>query len=595
MTKKDGVTTGGITTANLSRHLRQAAINIPNLLAVAVQQSQRPAFSLATTLNYQEINFSDLHTQSDELAFALNHYGIKRGMKAVLMVTPSIDFFILTFALFKAGIVPILVDPGMGVKNLKQCFSESAPDVFIGIPKAHIARKFFSWGKNSVKFLLTVGGTRFFGASLLGGVGLEQLLKVADKADKPYPMVMLAEDEMAAILFTSGSTGIPKGVVYSHKMFEAQIRALKNDYGIVAGERDLATFPLFSLFGPALGMASIIPDMDASKPITANPDFIFAAIKKYQCSNLFANPALLEVLGQAANKLSQISRLADGEPYKVPSLKRVISAGAPATLSSIKCFGKILNTEIEVINSYGATEALPLTKIGSRALLATAEITANGGGICVGLPIKGVDIAIIAITDENIAHWHDELALPINTIGEIVAKGDMVSQAYYQRPNATAQAKMLNSVFTGEESHDVGIDYRHRMGDLGYLDENGLLWMCGRKAHRVETSEHILFSIPCERIFNTHKAVKRSALVGIKVQGVTSPLLCVELNQDVKINSKEAQQHLFDELKEIGALHQQSSSIIDFLIHPDFPVDIRHNAKIFREKLALWAQKQIEK
>ena len=595
MTKKDGVTTGGITSANLSRHLRQAATNIPNLLAVAVQQSQRPAFSLATTLNYQEINFSDLHTQSDELAFALNHYGIKRGMKAVLMVTPSIDFFILTFALFKAGIVPILVDPGMGVKNLKQCFSESAPDVFIGISKAHIARKCFSWGKNSVKFLLTVGGTRFFGASLLGGVGLEQLLKVVDKADKPYPMVMLAEDEMAAILFTSGSTGIPKGVVYSHKMFEAQIRALKNDYGIVAGERDLATFPLFSLFGPALGMASIIPDMDASKPITAKPDFIFAAIEQYQCSNLFANPALIEVLGQAANKLSQISRLADGEPYKIPSLKRVISAGAPATLSSIKCFDKILNTEVEVINSYGATEALPLTKIGSRALLATAEITANGGGICVGLPIKGVDIAIIAITDENIAHWHDELALPINTIGEIVAKGDTVSQAYYQRPNATAQAKMLNSVFTAEESHDVGIDYRHRMGDLGYLDENGLLWMCGRKAHRVETSEHILFSIPCERIFNTHKAVRRSALVGIKVQGVTSPLLCIELNQDVKINSKEAQQHLFDELKEIGALHQQSSSITDFLIHPDFPVDIRHNAKIFREKLALWAQKQIEK
>jgi len=596
MTKKDGVTTGGITTANLSRHLLQAAINIPNLLAVAVQKSQRPAFSLSETLNYKEINFSDLHTQSDELAFALNHYGIKRGMKAVLMVTPSIDFFTLTFALFKAGIVPILVDPGMGVKKLKQCFTESAPDVFIAIPKAHIARKFFSWGRNSVKFLLTVGGTRFFGASLLGGVGLEQLLKIADKGDKPYPMVMLAEDEMAAILFTSGSTGIPKGVVYSHKMFEAQISALKNDYGIVAGERDLATFPLFSLFGPALGMASIIPDMDASKPITANPDFIFAAIERYQCSNLFANPALIEVLGQAANKLSQVSSLANGEKHhRLPSLKRVISAGAPATLSSIECFSKMLNAEVEVINSYGATEALPLTKIGSKSLLTTTEITNNGGGICVGLPIKNVDITIIAITEEDIVNWHDDLALPINTIGEIVAKGDMVSQAYYRRPSATDQAKILDTTLA-KNSNDKGvIDYRHRMGDLGYLDKNGLLWMCGRKAHRVETLKNTLFSIPCERIFNTHKAVKRSALVAVELHGVKTPLLCIELNNDVEIKSKKSQQQLFDELKKIGAVHHQSRRITCFLIHPDFPVDIRHNAKIFREKLAVWAQKQMKR
>ena len=595
MTKDDGVTTSGITTANLSRHLLQAAIKIPNSLAVAVQKSKRQAFSLSKTLTYQEINFSDLHSKSDELAFALNHYGIKRGMKAVLMVTPSIDFFVLTFALFKAGIVPILVDPGMGVKSLKACFNESSPDVFIGIPKAHIARKLFSWGKNSVKFLLTAGGSRFFCASLLGGIGLEQLVKTSDQADKPYPMVKLRQDEMAAILFTSGSTGIPKGVVYSHKMFEAQIRALKNDYGIVAGERDLATFPLFSLFGPALGMASIIPDMDASQPITANPDFIFAAIEKYQCSNLFANPALIEILGQAAFKLSQVSRLANGEPHKLPSLKRVISAGAPATLSSIECFCKMLNKEVEVINSYGATESLPLTKIGSKTLLTTREITNNGGGICVGLPLKGVDIRIIAITEDALINWYEDLALPINTIGEIVAKGDMVSQAYYQRPSATAQAKMLNSGLTNSSNDEGTPVYRHRMGDLGYLDKNGLLWMCGRKAHRVETTENTLFSIPCERIFNTHKAVMRSALVGVEVQGVTTPLLCIELHKNVEIKSKKSQQYLFDELKKIGAAHQQSRSITYFLIHPDFPVDVRHNAKIFREKLAVWAQKQIKK
>jgi len=547
--------------ANLCRHLKSAAVQTPSNLAVAVQKSH------FGQLNYSEIDFKNLDEKSDAIAHALNAYGIKKGMKAVLMVTPSIDFFALTFALFKAGIIPILVDPGMGVKNLKQCFIESKPDAFIGIPKAHIARKLFSWGKKTVKHILTVGGSELV-SRFTGQMTLSRLLdKYPDKAS--YPMVTLADDDMSAILFTSGSTGVPKGVVYSHRMFEAQITALKNDYEIKSGERDLATFPLFSLFGPALGMASIVPDMDASKPITANPKYIFAAIEKYQCSNLFANPALIEVLGQAGEQTS----------HKLTSLKRVISAGAPATLTSIKTFSKMLNNTVEVLNSYGATESLPLTKIGSESLLKTTDITNNGGGICVGRPVKGVTVEIINITEDDIGDWNTVintgLLLKPNQIGEIVVKGPMVSRAYYERSSATASAKI-------QDDDQV----RHRMGDLGYLDEQGQLWMCGRKAHRVETITEVLFSIPCERIFNTHKAVKRTALVAVTINNVTKPILCVELASGFQISEKT----LFDELKQIGIQFTQTKNITDFLIHPDFPVDIRHNAKIFREKLAVWAQ-----
>jgi acyl-CoA synthetase (AMP-forming)/AMP-acid ligase II len=578
--------------ANLCRHLKVAAIKTPTSLAVAVQKQQKKQ------LTYQEIDFAHLDQKSDDIAFALNDYGLKRGMKAVLMVTPSIDFFALTFALFKAGIVPILVDPGMGVKNLKQCFIESRPDAFIGIPKAHFARKLFAWGKPSVKFIITVGKASYFSGVTLTKLVKFSLLKrklAAGAALKPplnksttsknielasYNMALLDEDEMAAILFTSGSTGIPKGVVYSHKMFEAQISALKNDYHISPGERDLATFPLFSLFGPALGMASIVPDMDASKPITANPDFIFAAIERYQCSNLFANPALIEVLGQAGLKTD----------HQLPSLQRVISAGAPATLASIACFSKMLNTGIEVLNSYGATESLPLTKIGSQALLKTTDITDNGGGICVGKPVEGVAISIIAITEAEIPLWHDELALPINTVGEIVVKGAMVSQRYYQRESATKQAKIVDNFGTNDNNMVC-----HRMGDLGYLDAQGQLWMCGRKAHRVETENEVFFSIPCERIFNIHPDVRRTALVAVSIKGKIKPLLCIELNKNAnKKMNKLARKQLFIELKQLGERHQQTINITDFILHKSFPVDIRHNAKIFREKLAVWAQKKYQ-
>ncbi|MCK5881845.1 MAG: AMP-binding protein [Sinobacterium sp.] len=551
---------------NLCRHLKNAAIHTPSDLAVAVQKAR------FGQLSYDEINFKTLDERSDFIAHALNAYGIKKGMKAVLMVTPSIDFFALTFALFKAGIIPILVDPGMGIKNLKQCFIESQPDVFIGIPKAQLARKLFSWGKGSIKIALTVGGNEVV-SRVFGQKTLEKILQEFPSSTA-YPMVNFLADDMSAMLFTSGSTGSPKGVVYTNSMFEAQINALKHDYAIKSGERDLATFPLFSLFGPGLGMASIVPEMDASKPIKANPEYIFAAIEKYQCSNLFANPALIEVLGQAGKQ----------KKHKLKSLTRVISAGAPATLPSIAIFSQMLNESVEIITSYGATESLPITKIGSKALLESAGITNKGGGICVGEPVEGVELAIIKITDDNIASWShvldSGLCLGKNQIGEIVVKGPMVSKAYYARDSASRAAKITD-----------GEAIRHRMGDLGYIDEQGRLWMCGRKSHRVETTTEVFYSIPCERIFNTHAEVKRTALVAVIKLGIVQPVLCVELEK----NSKLPQHKLFEELAQIGASYSQTKTITQFIVHPNFPVDIRHNAKIFREKLAVWAQKEIVK
>lgn len=549
-----------MTDNNLYAHLQSIAKTRPDDLAVAVQKN------FCGYYRYQEISFEQLDSYSNTLATALLSYGIQPGMKAVLMVKPSIDFFALTFALFRAGIVPVFVDPGMGVKNLKQCLGEAAPDAFIGIPKAHIARRLFKWGKPSLKYLVTVG------CGFWGGIGLKKLIRHYGQSNNTLNVVTDA-DAMAAILFTSGSTGPPKGVVYSHRMFQAQIEALRNDYGIAAGERDLSTFPLFALFGPALGMASVIPDMNASKPITAKPMNIISAIERYRCSNLFANPALLDLLGCAGVDQRQ-------EPLQLSSLKRVISAGAPATLPSIIRFCRMLNGGAEVINSYGATESLPLSKIGSDELESTAPITDTGGGICVGRPVNNIDIKIIAISEECIENWRDELVLPDGTIGEIVVKGAVVSKAYYQREFATQCAKIKD-----------GGTLRHRMGDLGYIDETGRLWMCGRKGHRVTCASKTYYSIPAERIFNTHRAVKRSALVGVMRSGKMRPLICLELVSEESIE----RQQLFEELQTLGSKFDQSEGIEHFLIHQRFPVDIRHNAKIFREKLAVWAQQEIDR
>lgn len=556
--------------ANLCRHLLTAATERPEGLAVAVQRHRfgKPPRGIGE-LCYDELSLGELNRRSDAIAHGLLSAGLKAGDKAVLMVTPGLDFFALTFALFKAGIIPVMVDPGMGIKNLGQCFDEAAPDAFIGIPKAHVARMLFGWGKRTLKTLITVGR----GLKIWGGPTLGQLEQQGN-GKASFPMQMLDEDALCAILFTSGSTGVPKGVEYSHRMFEAQITALKQDYGISPGERDLSTFPLFALFGPALGMASIVPCMDASRPIKANPEYLFKAIADYGCTNLFLNPALLDKLGHFG---------VDNQ-RQLTGVKRVISAGAPASIDAISRFSRLLPEGAPVLNSYGATEGLPLCFVASDELLASGEVTAKGGGILVGKPVSGVSIDIIAIDEAPIADWSQAPLLQAYEIGEIVAKGPMVSQAYYHRDEATLQAKIGDG--------DVK---RHRMGDLGYLDDVGRLWMCGRKAHRVDATEggafsKRYFSIPCERIFNNHPLVARSALVGVHRLGDKLPLVCIELDKSLACNNAST---LYRELREMAEANDITRGIDFFLIHESFPMDVRHNAKIFREKLAVWAEKQL--
>lgn len=544
---------------NIATHLPRMAAEHPDHLAVSVQL---PGGTTGRH-KYATYNLKELNDQSDRIAHGLDRIGISRGVRTVLMVKPSLEFFALTFALFKVGAVPVLVDPGMGMKNLKTCLAEAEPAAFIGIPKAHIARQLLGWGKPTVKTLVSVGPKLFLGGYTLDGIRL--------KESKPFAPITPEPDEMAAILFTSGSTGIPKGAVYTHEVFNAQVDILREDYGITPGEKDLATFPLFALFGPALGMAAIIPDMDASKPADSNPAHIVDAIHDNDCTNFFASPALIELVGHYG--------IANGVTF--PTLKRVISAGAPASNPSLARFVKLLPEGVEIFPSYGATEALPVSFIGSNEQLGeTVEATDNGAGVCVGRTVHGVEASIIKITDDPIEHWSDALHAPHGEIGEITVTGPVVTKSYYNRPESTKLAKIKHP--------NLGTIY-HRMGDVGYFDDQGRLWMCGRKAHRVEAPEGTLFTIPVERIFNTHPAVKRSALVGVKKGGITIPTLCVEKEADTGGRDDET---IINELKAIGGKHDITRPIHNFMFHTGFPVDVRHNAKIFREALTEWAKEK---
>jgi len=517
-------------------------------------------------VSYTHLTYARLEADSSRVAAALQRYGVHAGQRTVLMLPPGLDFFTLTFALFKLGAIPVLIDPGMGVKNLKQCLAQVEPQVFIGNLKANLARQILGWGKGSLQHCITTSSMM-----LPRTARLRELLFHTPSTPNFSPYVP-DPNSLAAILFTSGSTGPAKGTEYTHENFYAQIEALKQLYGIEPGEIDLCTFPLFALFAPALGMTAVVPDMDASKPGQVNPERIFEAFDNFHISNMFGSPALLR----------RVAVYGCRQGRKLPSLQRVISAGAPVPAEILRQMESMLSPECQVFTPYGATEALPVCSIGSHEILThTAKKSDTGGGICIGRPVESIDAQIIRINDEAIPCWDDVELVPTGDIGEICVRGPQVTSAYYRLEQATRNAK----IYTGNST------YYHRMGDVGYMDDQGRLWFCGRKNHRVETAESTLFTIPCEAVFNLHPQVARTALVGCGARGAQRAVLCVELNPDVT-----APQHasVINDLKAIQHQYPHTAEICAFMIHPNFPVDVRHNAKIFREQLALWAKERLK-
>jgi acyl-CoA synthetase (AMP-forming)/AMP-acid ligase II len=532
------------------------------LTEMAALQPDRPAIIFPG--EGRTLTFRELDEGSDRLAAGLGRIGITRGTRTALLVPPGPELFLLTFALFKAGAVPVFIDPGIGARNMKGCLAEAAPEAFVGIPKAHLARRLLGWGRKSLRILVTVGGSRFW-----GGIPLEELQAATPPG--PFPAVATGRDETAAILFTSGSTGPPKGAVYSHGNFAAQVDALRRTYDIRPGEIDLPTFPLFALFAPALGMTALIPTMDFTRPGSVDPEAILGPAREYGATTMFGSPALLRRVGSYATE----------HGITVPSLKRVISAGAPVPATVLERFSRVLPPDGEIFTPYGATESLPVSSIGSREILGeTSHATAEGRGICVGRPVGSIRLAIIPISDGPVERWRDDLPLPDGEIGEITVHGPQVTTAYFARPEATRLAKIP----AGDGS------VWHRMGDTGYRDDQGRIWFCGRKSHRVETRGGTLFTIPVEGVFNAHPEVLRTALVGVGEKGGQRPVLCVELEKGVR---RDQEERIRRELLTLGSSHHHTAAIGEILFHPAFPVDIRHNAKIFREKLAVWAGRRV--
>ena len=545
---------------NVADLLARAACEQPEGLAVAMPSGPRGA-----RRTYQQTTFRQLHQESDRLAAGMLRSGIRPGMRIVLMVPFSTSFIRWVFALLKSGAVMVLVDPGMGRRNVIRCLQKVEPQGFIGVSRVQALRCLLRARFPLARHNITVGRRWFW-----GGPTERQLARHREGEFDSFPA---EADDPAAVIYTTGSTGPPKGVSYQHGNFFQQVKQIQQHYSIKQGDVDLPAFPLFGLFNAAMGVSSIIPAMDPSRPAAVDPREIIEPIQQWKVNQSFGSPALWDVVG----------RYCEQEDEMLPSLQRVFSSGAPVPPRVLRSMTRVMAPEGEMFTPYGATEALPVASISATEVLQeTATLSEQGLGTCVGRRFDGIEWKVIRIRDDAIEQMQDAELVPAGEIGELVVRGPVVTSSYVNLPQQTELHKMKD-----------GSTFWHRMGDVGYCDEQQRFWFCGRKSQRVVIHGKTLFTVPCEAVLNCHPSVFRSALVGVGPAETRRAVIVVELWPDKKCQGQQEKQALESELLELAHANPLTEEVDQVLLHPLLPVDIRHNAKIFREKLAEWVEGRV--
>ena len=556
---------------NVADRLASIAQQMPDAVAVARPGPGEPAGDHS----YTTCTFGELDADATALARGLVDRGVGPQTRLALLVKPGVEFVKLVFALLRSGATTVLIDPGMGRRHLLRCLASVEPEGFVAVSPAQAVRAVLRKRFPKARHNVTVGRRWFW-----GGPTYRQLLREGQTSTTPLPRT--AADDPAAIIFTSGSTGPPKGVLYTHRMFDTQAAEIQALYALHPGGVDLSCFALFGLFNSAMGITTVFPRMDFSRPASAKCENLLAAASDWRVTNAFASPAVWDKLSRHCERTGE----------KIPTLRRVFSCGAPVPATVLRRTLACVHPEAQMHTPYGATEALPVATIeASEVLGETAQKTDQGAGVCVGRRFDTAEWRVIRITDDPIETIDQAEELPEGEIGELIVRGPQVSTHYLSEPRPSG-----NGPNALAKIEDNGTTW-HRMGDVGYLDARGRFWYCGRKAHRVVTREGTLFTIPVEAQINLHPHVNRSALVGVGPRGDQQACIIFEPSTEHWEKTRSDQVHvdvLLEEVREAASKILQPHPLAGVWGSPGrLPVDVRHNSKINREQLAEWAAKHL--
>jgi len=421
---------------NIGHCVTGAAIRWPQTSAVAAPVSgfsdflkrcwRRNTDHRAHT-RFRQITYAELEARSNQIANGLIERGLTPGMRIGLMVPPGIDFVVWVFALFKAQAVVILIDPGMGRKNMIRCLADAKPEGIVGITLAHLMRTLFLRRVKECRFNVVLGA---WPGCYRAASFRHAPTSFSNKSNQD-------REQPAAIIFTTGSTGIPKGVLYRHRTFIEQARQIRDYFGIKPGTVDVSGFPLFALFNIGMGATTIFPRMDPTRPASVDPPEIIHAVETFQANQSFGSPALWHT----------VSKYCIEHDVRLPTLIRVLSAGAPVAPDLLARIKQLISTDGEAFTPYGATESLPVACISaSEVLNETAQQSRDGAGTCVGKSFPEMNWKILRISDMPIEDFSQCELLGPGMIGELIVQGAVsrisTSPASRRMPNIKSKTEI---------------------------------------------------------------------------------------------------------------------------------------------------------
>ena len=509
------------------------------------------------------ISFADLSRKVQWLAAGMLCAGIQPGQRVAVMITPGIDLVLAVYACWRAGAALVLVDSGLGKRGMQQALQSAKPAWLIGINKALIAAKLLGWPGQRMAVKPIAGARKSFLGVQTDIQSLMALGKDQQVPAWPEP------DAVAAVVFTSGSTGPSKGVVYQHRQIQAQRDTLMKLYDIKAHDRLVAAFAPFALYGPTMGITSMVPDMDVTRPATLTAFALADAVGRINATLVFASPAAL------ANVVATKQTVANTQRAALEEVRIVLSAGAPVRAQLLEAVGGLfINASLHT--PYGMTEVLPVADISLGELKALEEATdtgttarSGGAGVCVGHPVSGVQITIDPLGENGVPCG--VCSTEPDVLGEIIIRAAHIRHRYDRLWHTNYLASIPEGV--------------HRSGDIGQLDSKGRLWVGGRLQHVIVSASGPVAPVSGEQRIEKLAGIAIAALVGVGPVGTQAIVAVLQLT-DARAAANGASLALIDSIRDMLAPHIDIAAV---LLVKHMPVDRRHNSKVDRTRVAQWA------
>ncbi|TLM84526.1 alpha/beta fold hydrolase [Pseudarthrobacter sp. NamE2] len=521
-----------------------------------------PDGTVARSLSWQQLD-----RNIRDLAAGLGETGVKKGSRVSLMVPPGVDLTVALYACLRLGAVVVVADAGLGTKGLSRAVKGATPDFLIGIDKALAAASVLGWPGRRISVRdLAAARRRALGVE----TSLAALARQGQGASQEPPSYAPGPDAPAAVLFTSGSTGPAKGVLYTHRQLAAMRDTVAETFGIRPGARLVAGFAPFALLGPALGAVSVTPDMDVTAPRTLTARALADAAAAIDATVVFASPAALRNVLATRDSLSRAGQQALGK------VELLLSAGAPVPEPLLAEVQRLL-PQASLHTPYGMTEALPVTDISLEQIqaadadAAAGTVPGAGNGVCVGRPVHGARVAAVPLAADGTAPGSQPVT-DAGVTGEILVSAPHVKEAYDRLWLTQAES--------------AGIPGWHRTGDVGHFDAAGRLWVEGRLAHVVTAPAAAVTPVAAEQAIERLDSVRLAAITGVGPAGTQAVVAVVETVPPVR-KAGPAEPQLAGQVRR--AARDAGVDVSAVLAVPAQPTDIRHNAKIDRTRLSRWA------